>query len=223
MAKPSIWPSSDGGTPAPARGRRYDARDPHGRRAHRGGRRTGKPRAGKRAAEHQTAERAERERKAAATRALYLDSLVGHEEPLGQEAAALVETSRPRDYDRAVALLRDLRDVSARQERVERSRPGSLTCANSTPGAAASSSASHTPGWAANRRPHRLMALPSYPRADPHGKRAPITMLPAGGMSSTSSVTILAASAGAGTPSVLRKTWGPTPQAPRIEPRSPEW
>ena len=78
--------------------------------------------AGDRKAMRQQAEerrRSEEEaRKAAARAAAYarhLDELATRTEAAWQEAAALIETKRPRDYDLAVTLLRDLRALADRQ------------------------------------------------------------------------------------------------------------
>jgi hypothetical protein len=67
------------------------------------------------------AERAarQREREArirAAARAAYLDSLVGREAELWRQVEALAETKRPKEYDHAARLVRDLRDLSVRQD-----------------------------------------------------------------------------------------------------------
>ena len=78
--------------------------------------------AGDRKAMRQQAEerrRSEEEaRKAAARAAAYarhLDELATRTEAAWQEATALIETKRPRDYDLAVTLLRDLRALADRQ------------------------------------------------------------------------------------------------------------
>ena len=65
-------------------------------------------------AAQRAAERARRDREAAAARAKYRDELAGREEDTWRQVAALIETKRPADYDRAVQLLKDLRDLSAR-------------------------------------------------------------------------------------------------------------
>ncbi|HZY84648.1 MAG TPA: hypothetical protein VFE78_07440, partial [Gemmataceae bacterium] len=44
----------------------------------------------------------------------YLASLAGQEERLWRQAEALVQTKRPKEYDQAVELLRDLRDLATR-------------------------------------------------------------------------------------------------------------
>jgi uncharacterized Zn finger protein len=60
-----------------------------------------------------------RGRKAAATAAAYarhLDGLAARKETAwGQEATALINTKRPRDYDLAVSLLQDLQALANRQ------------------------------------------------------------------------------------------------------------
>jgi hypothetical protein len=70
----------------------------------------------RREAARQAAERARREREEAAARAAHLDGLVGREEELWTRVDALVDTTRPREYDSAVELLRDLRDLAARRD-----------------------------------------------------------------------------------------------------------
>lgn len=69
----------------------------------------------RREAESQAADQARREREQALARAKYLDRLAGREEELWLQVEALVETKRPKEYDRAVHLLEDLRDLSDRQ------------------------------------------------------------------------------------------------------------
>ena len=62
--------------------------------------------------------REEEARRAAARAAAYarhLDQLATRTEAAWQEAAALIETKRPRDYDLAVSLLRDLQALADRQ------------------------------------------------------------------------------------------------------------
>jgi hypothetical protein len=65
-------------------------------------------------ARRRAAERDRRQRQQAAARARYLDGLVGREEELWGQVDALVETKRPKEYDQAVQLVRDLRDLAAR-------------------------------------------------------------------------------------------------------------
>jgi len=62
----------------------------------------------------QAEEQARLERERAAARAKYLDSLVGREEQLWQQAESLIAAKRPKEYDQAVELLKDLRDLAAR-------------------------------------------------------------------------------------------------------------
>jgi hypothetical protein len=59
-------------------------------------------------------ERARVERERAAARARHLESLAGREEELWQRVESLVQTKRPKDYDNAAELVRDLRDLAAR-------------------------------------------------------------------------------------------------------------
>ena len=65
-------------------------------------------------AERRAAERAQRQREQAAARARYLDGLVGREEELWGQVDSLAEAKRPKEYDQAVALVRDLRDLATR-------------------------------------------------------------------------------------------------------------
>jgi len=58
----------------------------------------------------------ERERKAAAARAKYLDELAGTEASLWRRVDELVATKLPKRYDEAVVILSDLRDLSARED-----------------------------------------------------------------------------------------------------------
>lgn len=78
--------------------------------------------AGARKAAHEEAKaqarRAEEERQAAAKAAAYgkrLDHLATRAEAAWQEAADLIETKKPRDYDLAVSLLRDLSALARRE------------------------------------------------------------------------------------------------------------
>jgi hypothetical protein len=63
------------------------------------------------------AERRRREAEQAAARAAYLDRLAGREEETWDKIGQLVATTRPNDYDRAVQLLIDLRDLAIRDKR----------------------------------------------------------------------------------------------------------
>ena len=62
-------------------------------------------------------EKARREREAAAARALHLDRLAPREEETWGQVDALVASKQPKSYDQAVSLLKDLRDLAARDER----------------------------------------------------------------------------------------------------------
>jgi hypothetical protein len=66
------------------------------------------------ASEHQAAERAREEREAAEARARYLDQLAGKVQATWQKVEMLIQTTRPNQYDIAVSLLIDLRDLAAR-------------------------------------------------------------------------------------------------------------
>jgi hypothetical protein len=56
-------------------------------------------------------------RKAAEARALHLDRLAPREEETWGQVDALVATKQPKSYDHAVSLLKDLRDLAARDGR----------------------------------------------------------------------------------------------------------
>jgi len=79
-------------------------------------------------ARQQAAAQARREREAAAARTRHLDSLAGQEEALWGQVAVLIEASRAKEYDQAMQLLADLRDLSARdhQEALFTARLGAL-------------------------------------------------------------------------------------------------
>jgi hypothetical protein len=68
-------------------------------------------------AERRAAERARRERDQAVARASYLEGLKGREPEMWRQVESLIATKRPKDYDQAVTLLVDLRDLSARSGR----------------------------------------------------------------------------------------------------------
>ena len=65
-------------------------------------------------AEKRAMEKARRGREAAIAREKHLDSLVGREAKLWTEVDGLVATKQPKNYDQAVRLLVDLRDLAAR-------------------------------------------------------------------------------------------------------------
>ena len=67
-------------------------------------------------AERRAKEKARREREAAVAREKHLDSLAGREKTLWAEVNKLVATKQPKNYDQAVKLLVDLRDLAARSE-----------------------------------------------------------------------------------------------------------
>jgi hypothetical protein len=68
-------------------------------------------------AEKRAKEKARREREAAIAREKHLDSLVGREAKLWTEVDSLVATKQPKNYDQAVKILVDLRDLAARGKR----------------------------------------------------------------------------------------------------------
>jgi hypothetical protein len=65
-------------------------------------------------AETRAKEKVRREREAAIAREKHLDSLVGREAKLWTEVDSLVTTKQPKNYDQAVKILVDLRDLAAR-------------------------------------------------------------------------------------------------------------
>jgi hypothetical protein len=69
----------------------------------------------RREAEERARERERRARAKAAAREKHLASLVGREEELWRQADDLAQTKRPKEYDQAVELLSDLRDLAARE------------------------------------------------------------------------------------------------------------
>ena len=71
----------------------------------------------RKAAERAARERARREREQAEARAKYLDDLARREPATWREVDDLITTKRPKDYDRAVTLLVDLRDLAGRSGR----------------------------------------------------------------------------------------------------------
>lgn len=71
----------------------------------------------RKAAERAARERARREREQAEARATYLDGLARREPATRREVEELIATKRPKDYDRAVTLLVDLRDLAGRSGR----------------------------------------------------------------------------------------------------------
>lgn len=65
-------------------------------------------------AERAAQARARWEREEAAARAKYLDGLVGREQDLWRQVDSMADSKRPTEYDRAVRLLVDLRDLAER-------------------------------------------------------------------------------------------------------------
>jgi hypothetical protein len=64
-------------------------------------------------AERRAAEEARQKKEQAATRAKHLKQLEGQETKLWQRVDDLIQTSKPKDYDLAITLLADLRDLAA--------------------------------------------------------------------------------------------------------------
>jgi hypothetical protein len=71
----------------------------------------------RREAEQKEAERERRAREATIAREKHLNSLIGREESIWSRIEPLIEMKRAAEYDQAVQLLVDLRDISARTDR----------------------------------------------------------------------------------------------------------
>ena len=71
----------------------------------------------RREAERQAAERARLEREKAAARAKYLETLAGREKQVWEQVSELIQTKQPKNYDQAVNLLVDLRDLALQRGR----------------------------------------------------------------------------------------------------------
>ncbi|MBA9002761.1 hypothetical protein [Thermomonospora cellulosilytica] len=109
--------------------RRFRAERPHDEGAAEAGARTagelwkaaGELTAARERAEAERLERewARQEAKAAAAHEKRLDDLAGRQEDAWRQVDELIATTRPRDYDRAVAVLTDLRALARRQDRGE--------------------------------------------------------------------------------------------------------
>lgn len=69
-------------------------------------------------------EREQQERERAATRQRYLDELVTREGDAWEQVEALIATRQPRQYDEAVALIRDLMEVAERGGRRQEAAAG---------------------------------------------------------------------------------------------------
>jgi hypothetical protein len=65
----------------------------------------------------QAAEAAQKKAREEAARAKYLGDLAKREGAVWKQVAALVEERKPKDYDRAILLLTDLRDLAVRRGR----------------------------------------------------------------------------------------------------------
>lgn len=70
-------------------------------------------------AERDAREKARREREEAAAREKYFKSLANGEPAVWQEIQALIATRKPADYDQAIRLLGDLRQLGARSGRAD--------------------------------------------------------------------------------------------------------
>jgi hypothetical protein len=70
-------------------------------------------------ADKRAKEKAIREREAVLAREKHLDSLVGRESKLWAEVESLIATKQPKNYDRVVKMLVDLRDLDLRAKGVE--------------------------------------------------------------------------------------------------------
>jgi hypothetical protein len=65
-------------------------------------------------AERKAKEQARRDRERAVKRRAYLDDLAGRQVEVWRQVEWLIDARRPAEYDQAVQLLRDLRDVAVR-------------------------------------------------------------------------------------------------------------
>lgn len=70
-------------------------------------------------AERTAREKARREREEAAAREVYLDGLAKRESAIWEQIRTLIATTKPSNYDEAVKLLADLRDLGIRSGRAE--------------------------------------------------------------------------------------------------------
>jgi len=73
-------------------------------------------------AERAAGEKARREREEAAAREIRLNALARREEEAWRQVDALIATKQPKNYDEAIVLLRDLRDLSVRAGRQIKAR-----------------------------------------------------------------------------------------------------
>jgi hypothetical protein len=71
----------------------------------------------RREAERKAGEKARLEREKAAARAQYLETLAGREKQVWEHVDELIRTTQPKNYDRAVILLADLRELAAQRGR----------------------------------------------------------------------------------------------------------
>jgi hypothetical protein len=71
----------------------------------------------RREAECQAAEEAKLERERAAARAKYLETLAGREKRVWEQVGELIRTTQPKNYDQAVSLLADLRELAVQGRR----------------------------------------------------------------------------------------------------------
>jgi hypothetical protein len=78
----------------------------------------------RREAKRQAAEEAKLERERAAARAKYLETLAGREKQAWEQVGELIQTRQPKNYDQAVSLLVDLRELA-----VQRGREGEFNSA----------------------------------------------------------------------------------------------
>jgi predicted nucleic acid-binding Zn-ribbon protein len=70
-----------------------------------------------REAKRQAAEEAKLERERAAARAKYLEKLAGREKQAWEQVSELIQTTKPKNYDQAVSLLVDLRELAVQRRR----------------------------------------------------------------------------------------------------------
>jgi len=69
-----------------------------------------------REAKRQAAEEARLERERVAARAKYLETLAGRETQAWEQVSELIQTTKPKNYDQAVSLLVDLRDLAVQRK-----------------------------------------------------------------------------------------------------------
>jgi hypothetical protein len=74
----------------------------------------------RREAARKAAERQRKEREQAEKRAKYLEELAGRQDAAWQDVESMIDKKQPAEYDKAVGLLKDLRDLSVQPAELER-------------------------------------------------------------------------------------------------------